>query len=83
MNVKYETPLQAVYKYKKFNYGMGTGTPIRVACEVLESSKTQYKIRLKAVCEQHPIGHVMWVKKYNVELADEKHYDYSNAYWQK
>ena len=86
---KVEPPIKTKYKYRRFLFVQGQpalDNMVKLDCEIISESDTQYKIRI--LCENMYFlkGREMWVKKKNTEYGEQKikrEYDYSQAYWNK
>lgn len=86
---KIEQPIKTKYIYRQMVFVNGEPSfsgSIRLDCEIIAESDTQYKIRI--LCENMYFlkGREMWVKKKNTDYGIQKkkhYYDYSGEYWNK
>ena len=85
----YATPKEGTYQHKMPNYD-GTFRCQQVKVAVLGESEKQYLIRLILPVGNHRQNDRMKVRKHNVRLHEmiaprlqrtERHYDYTNAFW--
>lgn len=87
---KLKEKIPTKYFYRKF-YFNESGEPVlddvvKIECEIIAESETQYKIKIKGSNLYFVDGREMWVKKKNIEYykeqnAEKKEYDYTNAPW--
>ena len=87
---KLKEPILTKYIYRKFQFNK-SGEPVlcdvvKIECEIIAESETQYKIKIKGSNLYFVVGREMWVKKKNIEYyrekyAEKKEYDYTNAPW--
>ena len=84
-----EQPIKTKYIYRQmafFNGEPSFSDSIKLDCEIIAESDTQYKIRILRENMYFLKGREMWVKKKNTEYGEQKtnrEYDYSQAYWNK
>ena len=86
---KVEQPIKTKYIYRQMVFVNGEpsfSNSVKLDCEIIAESETQYKIRI--LCNNAYIlrGREMWVKKKNTDygIQDQKlDYDYSEAPWNK
>lgn len=78
--VKYETPQQATYYYRKYMFEQGVLLPVKIGCLVFEESTTQYHIRITSNNTEIAIGRELWVKKTNVKFPKAE-VDCTNAWY--
>lgn len=83
---KVEPPIKTKYKYRRFLFVQGQpalDNMVKLDCEIIFESDTQYKIRLLQGTPDIPVGCVKWVKKKNVDYKPQVEYDYTDAFWNK
>lgn len=87
---KLKEPILTKYIYRKFRFNKSCepvlDDAVKIECEIIAESETQYKIKIKESNLYFVVGREMWVKKKNIEYhkekyAEKKEYDYTNAPW--
>ena len=82
----YAQPIVGTYDYKMPNFD-GTFRSYLMKVEVLGESAKRYLIKLLCPINGHRPHDTIKVMKHNVKLeapeTEPRHYDYSNAYWNK
>ena len=83
---KIEPAILTKYNYRPFIFENGQPAfqnVIKLNCEIIAESDTQYQIRLLQGIQQKGmvVGSLKWVKKRNVDYKARMEYDYTNVFW--
>lgn len=76
---------KATYSLKVWDHQYEQYRTYKIKCEVIDESKTQYKIRLLQPTHVRKTGDVLWVKKWNVDIPKPKpsDSDWEEPWWNK
>jgi hypothetical protein len=68
--VIWDTPKEATYHFKVYDYSTGQLIPCWCGCKVFGETEKRYHIQICAALPDHAIGDFMWVRKQFVKFKN-------------
>lgn len=78
-----DNPVPATYHLKVWSHKYNRYLEYNIKCEVVNESKTQYRIKILEFTHDRKPGEYLWVRKHNVTFIKPEPEEFEEPWWNK